>query len=141
MNQDKRLKDVRARLKQREEEKARECIQTPDLISGYLYQIHARNARFGIWLPQRFSFLISRVKFSSNYLFEEIHFNASDWHGTARPMVEMERSPFKAEELNYKEFQRDDGDIYLDYPDSEEILEYLNMFERDDPERKYLLEL
>lgn len=122
-------------------------VNISDLIPGYLYKIKARNALFGIWLPQRFSFLISRVKFRSNYLFEEFHCDIADhqpdlkWHGTAFPLAEMEQSPFKAEELNHREFQREDGDLYLDYPDAEDVLEYLNSFERDDPERQHLLEL
>jgi len=119
----------------------RNYIEIPDLIPGYLYKIHARNARFGIWVPQRFGFLISRMKFRDNYLFEEIHYDASDMFGTARPLAEVERSPFDADTLNLIDHKReDDGDLYLAYPNSEDILEYLNNFEQDDPERQALLE-
>ena len=116
-------------------------IKMPDLKPGFLYKIKARNALFGIWLPQRNSFLISRMKFRKNYLFEEFHCDTSKWHGTAWPLTEIKKSPFEAEKLNQIEHQRHDGDLYLDYPNSEAVLEYLNGYENKDPDRQHLLNL
>ena len=136
----KSLKERDKRFKTYIAEEEQAYIEIPDLIPGYLYKIHARNARFGIWIPQRFGFLISRMKFRSNYLFEEIHYDASEMFGTARPLAEMEQSPFDADTLNLIDHKSDDGDLYLSYPNSEDVLEYLNNFEQDDPERQMLLE-
>jgi len=57
------------------------------------------------------SFTISRVKFNSNYLFEEIHWDANTDFGTVKPIKEIEKSPFTT--------LKEDG-----------ILEYLNGFEK-----------
>jgi len=53
------------------------------LIDRGLYLIHARNAKVGVWLEKKKSFIISRWKFESNFLFEEFHYNTGAPYGTA----------------------------------------------------------
>lgn len=89
-----------------EAESKRPYIKIEDMKHGYLYRIHARNARYGIWNEEHKSFIISRVKFVDNYLFEEYHWDTGAPYGTARPLEELEKAP------------------------TTDVLEYLNKFER-----------
>jgi hypothetical protein len=82
------------------------------LKDGWLYRIIARNARFGIWRESTGEFLISRFKFHDNYIFPEIHWDLSDSFGTAKPLEEIEKSPFDPEDYN-----------------GAEMIEYLNKFD------------
>jgi len=67
----------------------------------HLYRIHARNARFGVWHPKRKVFVISRFKFSDNFLCQELHWDTKDpWGGTAKPLKELEKTPFTLEDLD-----------------------------------------
>lgn len=72
-------------------------IKMDDLENGYLYRIIARNARLGIWYEDHRSFLISRFKFGSNFLFEEFHWDCPAF-ATARPLEKLEKSPFDLSE-------------------------------------------
>ena len=103
----------------------KEWIKIEDLKSGYLYKIAARNASYGIWIPQRKSFAISRIKFGSNYIFEEYHWDCPAF-ATAKPLEEIEKSPFNVEdtEIVYTE-------EYFGYKNEDKLLEYLNKFEGD----------
>lgn len=102
-------------------------ITIPNLKPGFIYKIRARNAQFGIWLPQRNSFLISRTKFGNNYLFEEYHWDTGSPHGTVKPLEEIEESPFKAENLNEGwDETAVKGSKYIGYPQAEKVLNYLN---------------
>jgi len=94
---------------------------TPDqLVEGGLYRILARNADYGIWCERKSGFFISRVKFSRNYIFVEIHWDLSDCFGTVRPQEFIELSPFDTSKL-------EDWD---NPPELEkEVLAYLNTFE------------
>ena len=85
-----------------------------ELKDGYLYEIIARNASYGIWRSDKQAFIISRIKFGSNFTFEEHHFDCPAW-ATAQPLKEIEESPFKVEDLEKEK----------------EVLEYLNKFEDD----------
>ena len=96
------------------------------LKAGYLYEIDARNASYGIWLPQRKSFAISRVKFGDNFLFEEYHYDCQTF-ATAIPLKEIEKSPFNASDINITELKGEHGN-YMGYPNEDKILEYLNGF-------------
>lgn len=84
------------------------------LNHGYLYEILARNAGYGIWNAENKGFVISRFKWSDNYLFEEYHWDSSDVYGTARPIKEIEKSPFE------------------EFDNEGEVLEYLNQFKREE---------
>jgi hypothetical protein len=67
---------------------------------GFLYIIKARNANLGIFDEKKKSFIISRMKFKSNFLDEELHWDEKDdsfikvfgrpMLGTAKPLNELE---------------------------------------------------
>lgn len=104
-----------------------EYLKMDQLKAGYLYKIRARNANYGIWLPQRQGFIISRIKFGDNYLFEEYHWDCEAF-ATVKPLEEIEKSPFNADEINIEHSERD-GKKFFGYPNSKAILTYLNKFE------------
>jgi len=104
-----------------------EYLKMGQLKTGYLYKIIARNANCGIWLPQRQGFITSRIKAGTNFLFEEYHWDCKAW-ATAKPLEEIEKSPFNAEEINIEYSEKNDRKVF-GYPKSKEILEYLNKFE------------
>lgn len=58
-------------------------------IDGHLYFINARNADLGIYKEATKAFTISRHKFSANFLFEEIHWDACTSFGTAIPLRDL----------------------------------------------------
>ena len=89
-------------------------MKEEELKNGYLYEIDARNASTGIWDSKRRTFFISRTKFYDNFLFDELHVDASPDFGTATPMKEIEKSPFDMSVDLYK--------IEID------VLKYLNGF-------------
>jgi hypothetical protein len=80
--------------------KKKDYMKVNHLKDGWLYRIRARNARFGIWREKTGEFLISRFKFYDNYIFPEIHADLSEWHGTAFPLEEIEKSPFDPEDYD-----------------------------------------
>lgn len=83
-------------------------LKIDELKDGYLYRILARNAKYGIWKAEKKSFIISRVKFGDNYIFEEDHWDADPNYGTAKPLKEIEK-----------------------YPEGQDMLEYLNPWEEN----------
>jgi hypothetical protein len=89
-------------------------MKLKDLKNGYLYEIDARNASYGIWRSRTGSFIISRFKFYENFLFDEIHVELSSDFGTATPLLEIEQSPFDME-----------SDLFLI---EKKVLDYLNTF-------------
>ena len=105
-------------------------IKIPDLKPGWLYHIDARNSTHGIWLPQRNSFLISRIKFTANYLFEEFHWDTGAPFGTVKPIEEVELAPFDYTTLNerWKDIPGEKTKNYIGYPNGKEVLAYLNTF-------------
>jgi len=103
-----------------------EYLKMNQLKAGYLYRIIARSASYGIWLSQRESFVISRVKFGDNFLFEENHWDCPAF-ATARPIEEIEKSPFDADDIDIIELKGEHGN-YMGYPNEDGILEYLNKF-------------
>lgn len=70
-------------------------IKLEDCKDGYLYFISARNAQIGVYRKEELGFVISRTKFSDNYLFTEYHWNIGqvkpdmECFGTAQPMKEI----------------------------------------------------
>ena len=103
-------------------------IKMKDLKGGYLYYIDARNASYGIWIPQKESFAISRIKFQDNFIFEEHHWDCESF-ATVKPLKEMEKSPFEAKNLVIAHIKEDGKTTYFGYKDEEKLLEYLNKFE------------
>lgn len=110
----------------------KEWIKIPDLKKGYLYRIAARNADYGIWIPEKECFIISRVKFFDNFLFEEHHWDSPAW-ATVKPLEEIEKAPFELEDLEMVEKINKEGYKYLGYSKGTEILVYLNTF-RENPD-------
>jgi len=53
---------------------------------GFLYIIDARNSRLGIFKKENNSFIISRFKFKSNFLYEEDHWDTGEPFGTVKPL-------------------------------------------------------
>ena len=100
-------------------------LKAEELKGGFLYYIDARNANFGIWNPEKNSFYISRTKFGCNYVLEEIHYDKDETFGTVKPLKEIEESPFKSEDIKL-EVTTD----YIGYTHSDDLLDYLNSFER-----------
>ncbi|HWR59156.1 MAG TPA: hypothetical protein VN328_09735 [Thermodesulfovibrionales bacterium] len=75
-------------------------MRVDDLKDGYAYQICGRRANVGIWVESRGTFVIPRRKFGTTYLFEEVHWDIDESFGTAKPLKEIERAPFKVEKYN-----------------------------------------
>jgi hypothetical protein len=98
-----------------------EYLKMDQLQPFNLYRIEARNAAYGIWLPEQKGFAISRNKFGDNFVFVEYHWDCEAF-ATARPIRVIEKSPFTAE--NFKDGGSDP-----------EILAYLNKFEGTAEER------
>jgi hypothetical protein len=67
----------------------KDYIKLEDTKVGYLYKIHGRNARFGIFCGS--DFMILRTKWEDTYLSHEIHM---DLGGTAFGIKELEQSPW-----------------------------------------------
>ena len=66
---------------------------------GFLYYIHARNTNAGIFDATKQGFVISRKKFSANYLFIEYHWDTGEPLGTVKPLRKLcEAPPFKNNE-------------------------------------------
>lgn len=107
-----------------------EYLKIDQLKAGYLYRIDARRAGFGIWLPQRESFITSRIKFKGNILSEESHYDCESY-GTVYPLEEIEKSPFNAKDINIV-FWEKEGNKFFGYEKEKEILKYLNKFEPRD---------
>lgn len=61
--------------------------------NGCLYWIAARNASLGIYNSADKSFTISRLKFSSNFLFNELHWETGFPYGTVMPYEKLEKAP------------------------------------------------
>lgn len=95
-------------------------IKVEDLKEGYLYRIMARNADYGIWFPSEQGFVIRRLKFDNVFTFTELHWDLSDHFGTAKPLLELEKSPFTDDDLVY---QKDEYKMWR--PREDELLEWL----------------
>jgi hypothetical protein len=69
-----------------------------EMKKDFAYEIIARNASVGVWVASREGFLISRLKFESVFLFVELHWDAHPRFGTAKPLKELEKCPFRINE-------------------------------------------
>ena len=54
----------------------------------HLYLIDARNGYFGIFEEDKGWFILSRIKYNDNFLYQEYHWDF-DKYGTVRPLVDM----------------------------------------------------
>jgi len=101
-------------------------LKMDELKNGYLYKIIARNAAYGIWKADTQGFIISRIKFGSNYAFEEYHYDCEAF-ATAQPLEEIEKSPFDTEDLVYDNV----GPHTIQFRNEKAVLNYLNGFEKN----------
>jgi hypothetical protein len=97
-----------------------EYLKTEKLRHGYLYKIYARHVEYGIYCERDHSFYCSRMKFNKNFVDHQIHYDWHEWHGTVKPLEEIEKSPFDLE--GWKGYIVPD-EIY------QEVLDYLNQWE------------
>lgn len=78
-------------------------IPIKECKDGHLYRIAARNSNFGIFRKEFGDFEISRWKFNSNYIFEEIHWDLGPPYGTVKPLEHIEKAPeFDSDEEKLK---------------------------------------
>lgn len=105
------------------EQKRFPFLSLEECKDGYLYKIHARCASYGIFREKHSDFMILRTKFYDTFLFEEIHFDASMEHGTAKPLKEIEKSPFTGEDM--EEIFVEDGKYFTRKGDAKAMHEYL----------------
>lgn len=114
-------------------------LKVEELKPYYTYRIHARNGRVGIWRPEKGDFLLYRVKFNDHYTFGEYHWDLSDSFGTAKPLEELEKSPFTAKDMEYVETTWEEAgldkpkwahyDKFIRRPKEKEMLKYLKKWE------------
>lgn len=71
----------------------KEWIKVGDCKDGWLYVIAARNSTLGIYEEKTKAFIISRYKFTDNYLFHEIHWDSDPMFGTVKPLKILEEAP------------------------------------------------
>jgi hypothetical protein len=111
--------------KEFEKEKSRiplPMIKKEDCKDGFLYFIDARNAGIGIYSKKVLGFIYSRLKFSSNFIDIEYHWDIGDvqpemrQHGTASPLKEI--GPVPKTINDKKDFSA--------YTCNKQVLNYLN---------------
>ncbi len=80
-------------------------IPIDECIEGHVYRIRARNGRIGIFEKKGPNwFVLSRHKFSDNFLYPEYHWDNGEPNGTVKPLEHLGEAPeFKndQEKLNY----------------------------------------
>ena len=76
-------------------EEIQEYIKMKDLKDAYVYEIKAPQANYCVWVENKKAFMISRWKFSSNYLFLELHWDEDAQHGTAKPIKIVDKFNFE----------------------------------------------
>lgn len=104
-------------------------LKVDALKAGYIYHIDARNGTVGVWNPVKSEFLLSRYKFGHNFLFGELHWDVDKQFGTAKPLKELEKSPFVQDDLIPRRFEFKGQNVF-GRPREKEILEYANMWEK-----------
>jgi hypothetical protein len=75
-------------------------LKIDEMKPFYTYKINARNGRVGIWRPKTQDFLLKRTKFYNTFTFGEFHYDTGAPFGTARPIEELEQSPFTEDDLH-----------------------------------------
>ena len=116
-------------------DRLKNIIEFNNCKNGYLYRIEARNAHLGIFNKEKDGFIILRTKFSSRYLFVELHWDRDDHFGTAQPIEELEL--FKDIPSNFNEFitkssTEEDRKLY------KEMFDYLDKANERFPDKERL---
>lgn len=96
------MTDFLKKYKQYEAEGNTAYIPADQLEPYCLYKIHARNARFGIWVPEKNGFVIRRFKFGDVFAFVEIHYDLNEHFGTAKPLAKLEETGFIKEDFDFE---------------------------------------
>jgi hypothetical protein len=94
-----------------------EYILLPQCKDGYLYSIASRNATLGIYREKDLWFDIRREKGNGIFRYVEYHWDVgtvkpeeADF-GTAKPLIEIERAPEFATELEFIEYMEKKFDL------------------------------
>ncbi len=66
-----------------------------DCKNGYLYRIFSRNLDIGVYVANIQGFIGIRTKFGERFLNMELHWDADQYNGTAKPKEELEPCPIK----------------------------------------------
>jgi hypothetical protein len=103
-------------------------IKIPDLKNLGLYEIEARNGKYGIWIAKENGFFLSRHKFGDNFMFMEYHWDFPEW-ATAMPIRFIEQSPFEESDFDFVEKINSQGYTYKDWRKHHEVITYLNKLE------------
>lgn len=82
---------------------AEKYLKMNGLKDGFLYNINARNGKFGVWVEKKKGFVLSRFKFGDNFPFIENHWDSDPHFGTAKPLKEMGPCPVDTENYSSKE--------------------------------------
>jgi len=77
-------------------------IETENLKHGYVYQIMARNARFGVWNEKKGEYLISRFKFHNNFTFGEVYWNMKGDIILPGAIKEVQKCPYDVNDFDEK---------------------------------------
>lgn len=110
-------------------------IKIPELQNLGLYEIDARNGKYGIWIAKHEGFFLSRHKFGNNFMFMEHHWDCPAW-ATAKPIKFIEQSPFEESDFEYVEKTNARNEKYHDWRKHHEVVEYLNKFEGTEEDRR-----
>jgi len=84
---------------------------------GYLYRIAARNATLGIYREKDMWFEIRREKCNDVYRYMEYHWDVGTVNpeeadfGTVKPLIEIERAPEFATELEFIDYMEKKFDL------------------------------
>lgn len=73
-------------------EELKNYIPMAECEKGFLYRIHSRNLRFGVYDGNE-GFIGIREKFGSLYLFTEYHWDQGPPYGTVRPLECLDKIP------------------------------------------------
>lgn len=91
-------------------------IPVEECEHGYLYRIHSRNLRVGIYNKKVKGFIGIREKFDDKFLFTEYHADSGGQFGTVRPKEKLCKCPF---------FIDDD----VEYKNDKEVFKWLEPYE------------
>ena len=70
-------------------------MKAQNLRCGYLSPINERNEQYGIWLKEHCRFPTCHIKFDDIFLSTGVHYDLNDKIGTAKPLVKLEKAPFR----------------------------------------------
>jgi len=102
-------------------------ISLVDCIRGHLYRIHSRNLKLGVF-DGKTGFIGIRLKFGSEYLFTEYHWDQGPPYGTVQPKEDLGPIPDDIEIYEYKYETIEGKDCAVQ---NEKMFEYLTQKESE----------